>query len=242
MTLSHEGYIKRTRLDEYRKQRRGGKGIRGTESKEGDFVEHLLVANTHDWLLFFTDRGRVYKEMVYSMPGHGPLRQGPGAGQLPAARGGGDASRTCSTSASSRTSEPSSSSRARAGSSARSCREYQNIHRGGIIAMQLLEDDALIGTRARRRRRGDRPRRRPRARPIRFPVDQARAMGRTASGVSGIKLQAGDHVVGMALVGRRGLALLTRVRARLRQAHARSPTTARRGAAARGCATSPRRA
>ena len=90
VTLSHEGYVKRTPIEEYRKQRRGGKGIRGTESKEGDFVEHLFVANTHDWLLFFTDRGPGPQGAGPRAAGAGPLRPGPGAGELPAAGGGGE--------------------------------------------------------------------------------------------------------------------------------------------------------
>jgi len=61
VTVSHEGYIKRLPIDTYRAQGRGGRGIKGGETKEGDFVEHLFVANTHDYLLFFTNQGRVYE-------------------------------------------------------------------------------------------------------------------------------------------------------------------------------------
>src|SRR5580698_7025078 len=68
VTVSHEGYIKRLPLDTYRAQSRGGRGIKGTESKEGDFVEHLFVANTHDHLLFFTNQGRVYQRRVFDVP------------------------------------------------------------------------------------------------------------------------------------------------------------------------------
>ena len=68
VTVSHEGYIKRLPMDTYRSQGRGGRGIKGTESKEGDFVEHLFVANTHDYLLFFTNQGRVYERRVYDVP------------------------------------------------------------------------------------------------------------------------------------------------------------------------------
>ena len=68
VTVSHEGYIKRLPTGTYRSQSRGGRGIKGTESKEGDFVEHLFVANTHDYLLFFTNQGRVYERRVYDVP------------------------------------------------------------------------------------------------------------------------------------------------------------------------------
>ncbi|MGD2110979.1 MAG: DNA gyrase C-terminal beta-propeller domain-containing protein, partial [Phycisphaerae bacterium] len=68
VTISREGYIKRTDVDTYRKQGRGGKGIRGGAAKEGDFLEHLFVVSTHDFLLFFTDRGRVYWARVFDLP------------------------------------------------------------------------------------------------------------------------------------------------------------------------------
>src|SRR2546421_10572966 len=68
-TVSHEGYIKRLPVDTYRAQGRGGRGVRGSDAKEGDFVEHLFVANTHDYLLFFTNQGRVYERRGYDVPG-----------------------------------------------------------------------------------------------------------------------------------------------------------------------------
>src|SRR5437870_613273 len=68
VTVSHEGYIKRLPVDTYRSQGRGGRGVKGGGSREGDFVEHLFVANTHDYLLFFTNQGRVYERRVYDVP------------------------------------------------------------------------------------------------------------------------------------------------------------------------------
>ena len=74
MTLSHRGYIKRTPSSEYRLQARGGKGVRGMETRgggdeeESDFVEHLFTAQAHDYLMFFTNTGRVYVERVYGLP------------------------------------------------------------------------------------------------------------------------------------------------------------------------------
>ena len=68
VTISRQGYVKRTDVDTYRKQGRGGKGIRGGTTKEGDFLEHLFVVSTHDFLLFFTDRGRVYWARVFDLP------------------------------------------------------------------------------------------------------------------------------------------------------------------------------
>ncbi|MEK6675696.1 MAG: DNA gyrase subunit A [Planctomycetota bacterium] len=68
VTISHEGYIKRTDVDSYRRQGRGGKGVRGGSTKEGDFLEHMFVVSTHDYLLVFTDRGRVYWLRVFDLP------------------------------------------------------------------------------------------------------------------------------------------------------------------------------
>ncbi len=68
VTISREGYIKRTDMDSYRKQGRGGKGVRGGSTKDGDFLEHLFVVSTHDYLLVFTDRGRVYWARVFDLP------------------------------------------------------------------------------------------------------------------------------------------------------------------------------
>lgn len=68
VTISHEGYIKRVPANTYRSQGRGGRGIRGTEARDGDFIEHLRVCSTHDYLLFFTNRGRVYWLKVYDIP------------------------------------------------------------------------------------------------------------------------------------------------------------------------------
>ncbi|GAI66200.1 unnamed protein product, partial [marine sediment metagenome] len=68
VTVSHSGYVKRMPLDTYRKQARGGKGIIGSDTKEGDFIEHLFTASTHDYLLIFTNRGKCYWLKVYDVP------------------------------------------------------------------------------------------------------------------------------------------------------------------------------
>ena len=68
VTVSHVGYIKRMPIDTYRRQARGGTGIIGSDTKEGDFIEHLFVASTHDYLLIFTNRGKCYWLKVYDVP------------------------------------------------------------------------------------------------------------------------------------------------------------------------------
>ena len=68
VTISHQGYIKRTAASIYRAQHRGGKGLKGAKTEEEDPIEHLFAASTHDYLLFFTNRGKVYWQKVYDLP------------------------------------------------------------------------------------------------------------------------------------------------------------------------------
>jgi len=201
VTLSHEGYIKRTALETYRKQQRGGKGLIGGDAKEGDFMEHLLMANTHHWLLTFTDRGRVYKEQVLNLPELGRyakgraivnfLEMGPGervqallpvenleatdVGILFATRKG-YVKRTLLS-------------------------EFQNIRRGGIIALNLEEGDAVVGVSLVRE--GQQVvLATAKGMAIRFVVDESsvRPMGRSSYGVNGIRLEKSDRVVDMSVV------------------------------------------
>jgi DNA gyrase subunit A len=198
VTLSHEGYIKRTGLDAYRKQRRGGKGIKGTESKEGDFVEHLLVANTHDILLCFTDRGKVYREHVFALPEVGRYAKGRAAVNFLNM----DASERIHAILPTRELDEQQAIvfATRSGLVKRtSLADFRNIHRGGIIAIQIVHGDALIGTSLVHEDQ-EVVLATAKGMAIRFPVGQVRAMGRAARGVRGIKLRAGDEVVGMAVV------------------------------------------
>ncbi len=77
VTVSHDGYIKRMPIDTYKRQGRGGRGIIGSDTKEGDFIKHLFVASTHDYLLIFTNRGRCYWLQVYDVPSLTAPEQGP---------------------------------------------------------------------------------------------------------------------------------------------------------------------
>ena len=79
VTLSREGYIKRSSGSEYRLQRRGGKGRLGMGTKDEDFVEQLFVASTHDYLLFFTNKGQVFRKKVFELPQAGPTGRGKAA-------------------------------------------------------------------------------------------------------------------------------------------------------------------
>jgi DNA gyrase subunit A len=200
VTLSHEGYIKRTALETYRKQQRGGKGIIGGEAKEGDFMEHLLIANTHDWLLCVTDRGRVYKDQVLNLPEMGRYAKGRaivnflemGAGERVQAllpiRDLEDAERFILFAT-------------RKGYVKRtSLGEFQHIRRGGIIALGLEEGDAVVGV-ALMREGQQVVLATAKGMAIRFVVNDAvRPMGRQAYGVIGIRVEKDDRVVDMAVV------------------------------------------
>ena len=76
VTISHQGYIKRNPVSLYRAQHRGGKGMTGAKPKEEDFVEHLFVASSHDYFLFFTNKGRVYWKKVHEIPQGGRMSRG----------------------------------------------------------------------------------------------------------------------------------------------------------------------
>src|SRR3954464_1097829 len=88
VTVSHEGYIKRLPIGTYRSQGRGGRGVKGSEAREGDFVEHIFIGNTHDYLLFFTNSGRVYERRVDDVPEMSRPAQGPGVGGTRVRRAG----------------------------------------------------------------------------------------------------------------------------------------------------------
>src|SRR5260221_12285706 len=93
VTVSHGGYVKRLPVGTYQAQGRGGRGIRGTEARDGDFVEHLFVASTHDYLMFFTNQGRVYERRGGGPPQKSRTRPGGWGGSLLAGLDGGEGAR-----------------------------------------------------------------------------------------------------------------------------------------------------
>jgi len=205
VTISHDGYIKRMPIDTYRRQGRGGRGIIGSDTKQGDFIEHLFTAGTHDYLCCFTNRGRCYWQRVYDIPSLSRQSRGRSIANLlrmskdeniaeilpvrdfdermlVMATQNGYIKKTPLTA-------------------------YGNIRRTGINAISLDpgddvigaritsgDDDVILGTNN--------------GMAIRFHETDARAMGRSARGVRGIKLRSGDKVVDM-IVTRSGSSLLT---------------------------------
>ena len=207
LTITHQGYIKRTALNTYRTQRRGGRGVQGATSKEEDFVEHLFIANTHNYMLFFTDLGKCYWLKVYDIPQGGRATRGRAIVNLIGCDPG---------------------ERVEAFVSVKEFDDdhyiimatqkgiikktvlsaYGNPRKGGIYAIDIRdkdkliearitngENDILIGTRE--------------GKSIRFSESDVRASGRKTMGVKGIRLSAkDDQVVGMLVVKREGTILV----------------------------------
>jgi DNA gyrase subunit A len=199
VTISHQGYCKRLPAETYRAQGRGGKGIRASESKDDDFIEHLFVASTHDDLLCFTDTGRVFKLKVYELPEMSRTSKGrPIINFIDLKEG----ERTCAYLA---IKDFESGSHfltfvSRAGVIKRTAlKAYANVNRSGIIAVGLREDDALLGV-SLTTGNDDLMLVTSNGMAIRFPETDARDMGRSAAGVKGIELAGGEGgatVVGM---------------------------------------------
>ena len=195
VTISHDGYIKRNPISLYRAQRRGGKGLTGVKPKAEDFVELLFVASSHDYLLFFTNRGKVYWKKVHEIPEAGRMTRGKAIVNLLELQRGERVATTLSI---------------------RDFQEgkyvvmatkeglvkktpllaYSHPRTGGLIALKIKEGDELIGVRVTSgeqdlflsTRRG---------KSIRFKESEIRSMGRVASGNIGIRLEKADEVVTM---------------------------------------------
>jgi len=203
VTVSHSGYVKRLPIDTYRKQGRGGRGIIGSVTKEGDFIEHLFVASTHDYLLIFTNRGKCYWLKVYDVPSMSRQSKGrnivnllklgsqkvasiinvssfddegeeDGPRQLVMATKDGIVKKT-------------------------KLSAYSNPRKTGVIAINIDPNDDLIGVALTTGQDhivlGTRD-----GMTIRFDENQVRSMGRASRGVRGIKLRSGDAVVDMVIV------------------------------------------
>jgi DNA gyrase subunit A len=200
VTVSHLGYAKRSPITEYRAQRRGGKGLRGMQPREEDFVEALFVASTHATILFFTNRGRVHWKKVWEIPQLGRAAKGKPLVNLLSLQGG----ERVEASLAVRSFDEAASAFVvlvtRKGVIKKtSVAAFSNPRRGGIIAINLADDDELI---AARRTSGTNEiiLASKRGKSIRFPEAQARAMGRAATGVRGMDLADGDELVGMEIL------------------------------------------
>jgi DNA gyrase subunit A len=195
VTVSHQGYVKRLPIDTYRAQRRGGRGLRGMDTKEEDWVEHLFVASTHDYLMIFTRAGQCYWKKVWEIPVGSRISRGKPivnllnleadeqiAAVVPVREFSDDLFLLFGT---------------RKGVVKKTALSaYGNVRAVSLNAINVAEDDELIEVRitsgddeiVMASRRGM---------AIRFHESDARPMGRATAGVRGLKLRAGDEVVGM---------------------------------------------
>ncbi len=197
VTVTHAGYIKRTALDQYRTQGRGGKGVSGAETKEGDFLWKLFVASTHDYLLFFTDKGRVYWKRVYELPSFGRTAKGRALANVVEMQEGERITAILRVDQFDDRFLVTATSKGLIKKT--DLKAYSRPRAGGIIAVRLEEGDRLIGVSLCAAGQhivlGTRG-----GRAIRFAEDGARAMGRGAAGVRGIRPQTDDEVVSMVVI------------------------------------------
>jgi DNA gyrase subunit A len=221
ITLTHAGLLKRTNVSSYRAQRRGGKGVIGMTTREGegaedkDFVEHLFTASTHDYLMFFTNTGRVYVERVHEIPDMGRAAKGRSIANLLELKAEEKVaaliriqSKTDENKADATWRQPGELFfTTRLGAVKKTAlNEFGNVRKGGIIAIGIEPDDTLIEVKLTR---GSADETDPGddvilitkdGMSIRFHEADVRSMGRAAGGVKGITLEAGDAVVAAAVV------------------------------------------
>jgi DNA gyrase subunit A len=198
VTVTSENYIKRSLASEYRRQNRGGKGKRGMATKEADFIEHVILASTHDYLLFFTNKGRVFRLKTYEVPATGLNAKGVAAVNLLQLHPEEVVTAVIKHKKSS-TSKYFFMTTKKGTVKKTKIEDYDNIRTSGLIAIKIDDgdelkwirptsgaDEVVISTSF--------------GQAIRFSETDARAMGRTARGVRGIRLRPEDVVVGMDVV------------------------------------------
>jgi DNA gyrase subunit A len=205
VTISNEGYIKRNAVTLYRAQRRGGKGKTAMTTKEEDFVAQLMVASTHDYLLFFSDRGRVFRKKVYEVPSAGRATRGKAlVNLLPVEKG----EKISATLAIRDFDGDQYIVMATKNGVIKKTRlsEYKNIRANGIIAIKIDDDDGLIGVVVSNGEQ-DLMLCSSNGKAIRFAESDARPMGRSTRGVTGMRMAEGEQVISMTLVSDRATLL-----------------------------------
>ena len=198
ITLTHKGYIKRLPIDTYRSQKRGGRGIQGMGTNDGDFVEHLFTTLTHNTILFFTNKGKVYRLKGYEVPELSRTAKGiPIINLLQIEK---DEYITAIIPIEEFVDDWFVFFATKQGVVKRSpLSAFANIRKGGLIAINFKEDDELMGVRLTNGSKelimGTKQ-----GMAIRFHEEDVRSMGRTATGVKGITLQENDQVVGIGIL------------------------------------------
>ncbi len=196
VSISHRGYIKRTPVSTYRAQRRGGKGLKGAKTENEDPIEHLFAASTHDYLLFFTNQGKVYWQKVYGLPQLSRESRGRAIVNL-LNLAEGEKIADCRAVRNFDLEDHFLVMATKSGLVKKTALgAYGRPKKGGIIAIKLRDDDELIDIGITKP--GDELiLSTAQGMAIRFAQDEIRAMGRNTSGVKGISLSADDQVVGM---------------------------------------------
>jgi len=205
VTLSHEGYVKRQSLGVYQAQRRGGRGKSSGDVKEEDFIEHLLIANTHDTLLCFSSTGKVYWLKVYKLPEGSRIAKGRPIVNLLALS---ENERITAVLPIQNYSADHFIFMATANGTTKktSLIDFSRPRNDGIIAIDLREGDRLVGV-ALTDGQQDVLLFTDAGKAIRFNESKVRCMGRTACGVRGVKLQAGQQVISLIIAKPKGLIL-----------------------------------
>jgi DNA gyrase subunit A len=206
VTITHSGFIKRFPVSGYRKQGRGGKGVTGAGTKEDDFIEHMFIASTHQYILFFTDKGKVYWLKVHELPEGGRATRGRSILNL--LRKEKEELITAFIAVKEFSDDKYLIMATEQGTVKKTALSaYGNVRKGGINAINLKKNDRLIevkmtdgtndimiGTRN--------------GFAVRFNEKDARDMGRTATGVRGVRLGKGDKAVGLLVIKRQGMSVL----------------------------------
>ncbi|MGN1070639.1 MAG: DNA gyrase subunit A [Candidatus Fimadaptatus sp.] len=200
VTLTHFGYLKRTAVSSYHAQKRGGKGIMGAGTRDDDFMTGMYVTTTHDTLMFFTNRGRVYQLKCYEIPEAGRQARGTAVVNLLQLEGGEKVTAMLPLPKDADLEGKFLIMATRRGVIKRTpVDEFSNLRKSGLIAITPREDDELIGVAltdgSRELMLGTRL-----GMAIRFSESDARAMGRTAQGVKAIELDGEDEVVDMSVI------------------------------------------
>jgi DNA gyrase subunit A len=198
VTISHQGYIKRTAVSAYRSQRRGGKGVIGMEQREEDFIEHLFTCSTHDYIMFFTEQGRVYVEKVYELPEMGRAAKGRSLANFLQLRP--DEKVSALIRVKEFTDKQYLFMATKVGIVKKTnLAEYANPRKGGVIGIKIEQGDRLIGVKLTNGNNEivlvtkD-------GMSIRFHEEEARDMGRASVGNWGIRPDKGDYVIGVEIV------------------------------------------
>jgi DNA gyrase subunit A len=205
ISITHSGYVKRTSITSYRAQKRGGRGRVGMRTRDEDFVDNLFIASTHSYLLFFTDRGRVYWLKVHEIPDVGPQGKGKAIVNLVSLQAGEKIAAVCAVPDFGKSGYVFLATR-KGIVKKTELAAFSNPRPSGIIALGVEErdivigaaltsgeDEILLGTRD--------------GMAVRFTEEDVRPMGRAAYGVKGIELEEGDEVVGLEVVDAKGTVL-----------------------------------